>query len=637
MRKQTKLVAVLSTAALLAIGASMTSFAAQGWAEEDGTWVYYDRNGDRVTDKWAKSGNNWYYLDSDGEMAIDTLIEDGDNHYYVDVNGVMASNQWVAIENEDAGSDNEPDQWWYYFQANGKALKGPDDGKIALKTVNGKKYAFNDEGQMLYGWIKEDDQSIYNDDADAWKEAVYYFGDQNDGAMTTSWMMVDINDDQADDTSQHWIAPTFTDDEDQSRYFYFKSNGKKVQAANADEVKERTINGKKYGFDVYGRMVAEWSYDRTEAASGSAAATPTPDDKDATSTSANARRVNQSLNWKYFQSVEDGRKLTKDWFQVVPAEYLDEGKYDDDEAKWYYVDGSGNLYANEIKTIKGKKYAFDKFGRCLDGLHFIQTSGSYSTSNFGEIKNDDDGTYNFDDEDSFDTNSILLKELGYSCYYFGDDGAMRTGTVNVNIDGDNYSFNFGKSGSTKGVGKTGEDNKKYYNSSKLMSAGKDEKFQVIMPVADTNSSIIGYTKFTDAADFASRYRANTTVNGQIEVLNLSDLNVFASTDSKGNTTYSSAAKDVTVIGNEKINFKLNDLGLSTSKLKDDKIGELHIYVFKAAGDTEWKLGLPTIKNGGFAVVNTSGRISENNSKNKDGNDVYYKLKGDKIVATYTED
>lgn len=37
MRKQTKLVAVLSTAALLAIGASMTSFAAAGWAEEDGT------------------------------------------------------------------------------------------------------------------------------------------------------------------------------------------------------------------------------------------------------------------------------------------------------------------------------------------------------------------------------------------------------------------------------------------------------------------------------------------------------------------------------------------------------------------------------------------------------------------------
>ena len=45
MKKQTKLVAVLSTAS--AIGASMTSFAATGWAEEDGTWVYYNRDGER--------------------------------------------------------------------------------------------------------------------------------------------------------------------------------------------------------------------------------------------------------------------------------------------------------------------------------------------------------------------------------------------------------------------------------------------------------------------------------------------------------------------------------------------------------------------------------------------------------------
>ena len=42
MRKQTKLVAVLSAAALLAMGASMTSFAA-GWEKDDaGVWHYYD-------------------------------------------------------------------------------------------------------------------------------------------------------------------------------------------------------------------------------------------------------------------------------------------------------------------------------------------------------------------------------------------------------------------------------------------------------------------------------------------------------------------------------------------------------------------------------------------------------------------
>ena len=63
MKKQNKLLAVLSMSALLAIGASMTAFAADGW---------------------------------------------------------------VAIENEDAGDEDEPDYYWYYFQSNGKAYKRSD-------------------------------------------------------------------------------------------------------------------------------------------------------------------------------------------------------------------------------------------------------------------------------------------------------------------------------------------------------------------------------------------------------------------------------------------------------------------------------------------------------------------------------
>lgn len=78
MRKQTKVVAVASAAALLAIGGAMTSFAAQGWVEEDGTWYYYDKDGNRVEDEWKKSGDNWFWLDSEegGAMATDKLIED---------------------------------------------------------------------------------------------------------------------------------------------------------------------------------------------------------------------------------------------------------------------------------------------------------------------------------------------------------------------------------------------------------------------------------------------------------------------------------------------------------------------------------------------------------------------------------
>mgnify|MGYP002512599453 FL=1 len=85
MRKQTKLVAVLSAAALLAIGASMTSFAATKWVQEGEDWVYLNSDGERECNVWRRSGDNYYYLNEDGIMAKDTLIKDDtvDATYYV--------------------------------------------------------------------------------------------------------------------------------------------------------------------------------------------------------------------------------------------------------------------------------------------------------------------------------------------------------------------------------------------------------------------------------------------------------------------------------------------------------------------------------------------------------------------------
>ena len=456
MKKQTKLVAVLSTAALLAIGASMTSFAATGWAEEDGTWVYYDRNGDRVTDKWAKSGNNWYYLDNNGEMAVDQLIEDGDNYYYVDVNGVMVSNQWVAIENEDAGDDDEPEAYWYYFQANGKAMKNTTN-KVALKTINGKKYTFDDEGKMLYGWVNDQNEHQDNTDGDAFKSADYYFGDENDGAMTTGWLLTDVTYSEATDDNYKYIGAAFNDDEDQSRWFYFKSNGKMIKKTDSgDTLKSKTINGKKYAFDEYGAMVAEWSIDTTQASANV----------------ASRGEAKYSQLWKYFNSVEDGSRVTKGWFKVVAAEYLDETRYNDDEDNWYYADGSGNIYAGEFKTIKGKKYAFRNDGRMVSGLKFID-------DDFDVCADDKEGR-EFDTEDDFLENAPGYLKDGYSLYYFGDssDGAMKTGKTNVTIDGDSFSFYFDKSGSTKGAGYNGEKDSKLYLAGMMLKAGSDDKYQV---------------------------------------------------------------------------------------------------------------------------------------------------------------
>ena len=180
MRKQTKVVAVASAAALLAIGASMTSFAATGWVEEDGQWYFYDKDGNRVEDEWKKSGDNWYWLDSEegGAMAVDKLIEDDEDYYYVDGNGVMVTNTWVKVVNEDQDDDDDPAEYrYYYMQSNGKAYRQTgSSSNLSKKTIDGKRYAFDDEGRMLYGWVTADGTMVNDDDGWNTSDVLYYFG-----------------------------------------------------------------------------------------------------------------------------------------------------------------------------------------------------------------------------------------------------------------------------------------------------------------------------------------------------------------------------------------------------------------------------------------------------------------------------
>jgi len=607
MKKQTKLVAVLSTAALLAIGASMTSFAATGWAEEDGTWVYYNRDGERATDSWKKSGNNWYYLDSDGEMAIDQLIEDGDNYYYVDINGVMASNQWVAIENEDAGEDDEPEHYWYYFQANGKALTNGDNDKVSLKTINGKKYAFDDEGKMLYGWV--DDASaerLDNTDGNGFKDADYYFGGEDDGAMTTGWLQIDITYDEAINDDYKYTAAAFNDDEDQTRWFYFKSNGKMIKSDEGDRTKDKTINGKKYAFDQYGAMVAEWSLDSDDEKEASdnvghyAASTNQTVASVSEAWQGKGNYAQYSKAWKYFNSVEDGARVSKGWFKVVPAEYLNEGKYDDDEDFWYYADGSGNLYAGEFKTIKGKKYAFRNDGRMLTGLKFILEDDD----NDNLTVYADDDTPNFDNEEDFLDNAVAFYEPGgYKCYYFGggDDGAMRTNKTTVEIDGENHNFYFEKSGSKKGAGVTGEKDDKLYQSGMLLKADSDDKYVVVDKTTKYTTNAAGekvldyvtYNKLDDAKEFMAQddvLESNTPVDADGKI----------------------------------------DLG-NNNKKKAEDISEAYTIKYKAYASSD----MTTHE---YFLVNTSGKVIDNRGKNKDGSDYYYVTDNSgKITNIYVED
>lgn len=458
MRKQTKIAAVVSAAALLAIGASMTSFAATGWQEENGTWVYYNKAGEQVTDSWEKSGDNWFYLDETGEMATDSLIEDDDDYYYVDANGAMVRNRWVAIDNEDAGEDDQPDVWWYYFQGNGKAYKNNHStGNIFKKMIDGKTYCFNEDGKMQYGWVKKDEGTTNYDDG-AFAECEYYFGDENDGAMTTGWREIALTD--VVDAQEEQPGDSFWD-EDQVRWFFFNSSGKKQ-----DNKLNKTINGKKYGFDKQGRMIADWH-----------APDNTVDESLANESAEKSTRSdavkNYAQSFMYFSSPEDGARFTRGWFKVVPGYYLNRGAYEDGSENWYYADGNGKLIAGQIKSIKGKKYAFDMKGAMLSGLKILKVNNNKIEEILGGSE--------YETEELFD--KAVRRNTGFGVYFFSDnadhDGTMKTGIQKVSIDGEKFTFNFRKSGGNKGQGITGENNKKYYLGGKLLAADSDSKIELV--------------------------------------------------------------------------------------------------------------------------------------------------------------
>ena len=497
MRKQTKVVAVASAAALLAIGGAMTSFAAQGWVEEDGTWYYYDKDGSRVEDEWKKSGDNWFWLDSEegGAMATDKLIEDDDKTYYVDANGVMVTNTWVKVVNEDQDDEDDPAEYhYYYMQSNGKAYKDKStNGSLTKKVIDGKRYAFDEDGKMLYGWVAEDGDMCNGEDE--WENATYYFGSWEDGSMKTGWQKITVYDDS-------------TDKEDDFDYWFnFKSNGKK-RAHSSDDLNDTwKSNGKYYHFDNRGVMVYEWYQIATQ----------------------NGDQASAS-NWAYFNSPEDGARAVKGWFKVVaPTEDNKFSQLDDstdtfatknsrnEDEKWYYSDGKDEgLVTGEIKKIKGKYYAFAPDngvdgGRMLSGLCALRMDGSTIVEVLKDEMDADDLDDFMDGTGDFAGMTYASEAQGSNnvyLYYFGDaddadsDGAMKVGNVTVNLDGDNYQFFFKKNGGaeSRGRGINGIYDKKYvYRYGQKLKADSDEKYIVVYATDDygTDTAVVKEIKSKD--------------------------------------------------------------------------------------------------------------------------------------------
>jgi glucan-binding YG repeat protein len=420
MRKQTKLVAVLSAAALLAMGASMTSFAA-GWEKDDaGIWHYYDSDDEMVTDEWKKDEGKWFYLNEDGDMLTSSWVDDD---YYVDDKGAMVVNGWVkTYSDEDMDDPDEDGEYWYYFGSKGKKVVDDD------KKINGRTYYFDEDGKMMSGWQE------FGGNA-------YYLGGEDEGwRAENQWLwleksgMLDSDDDD-EITGKAVIGCSENDDCDDEGWYWFQSSGK----AYKDEGKKK-INGKYYIFNNHGQMLYEWIDNDTRVTVGSNA------QLDGNIAEGSKAEIGKML---YYNVVDDGSR-GNGWYEIDGSE--DVGT--DDDTDWYYIDDGEVKYAeptsdNEAtyddshnmvyvarEKINGKYFAFNEVGQMQTGLQYIK---------------DDKGFY-----------------------YFDDNGYQKTGRVaSVECDDDDHSFYFNTKNGKNGQGIKGEKDGYLYFNGKRLEADDD--------------------------------------------------------------------------------------------------------------------------------------------------------------------
>lgn len=483
MKKQTKLGLVLAAAAVLSVSvASLVS--ARGWVQRGADWFYVDNDGEAITDTIQSSGTAKFYLGEDGSMQKDYFLEDKDNAtYYFGSNGAMVTNTWVAIESSRVENQGDyiPDNYWYYFQASGKAVKGTSTSPKKM-TIDGKKYMFNEFGQMCTGWVDESGKTINPDDEEnPFESAYYYAGGDNDGQLRSGW--VTYTDGYSGDGEDYLVDKT-------NLYFYFNTSNNKKVGNNADGAVTKKINGRTYAFDDKGVMLSGWdAVNSPEAAADSI--------------------KNKTV---YFSGEDDGHQVKKGWVYAVPAETVDSSAYGDGEEKYMYFNSSGEIVYDQFKKVNGKYYAFDENGIMKTGLVLWNTSKQGATEAGDKTNARFSGTIDLDWATGEDVTKrgilqtgakdyILVSPIGLligpateyataktesfggggevgteqiKIHYFGEDGARKTGTNTVEFSDNQYQLNTSASGD-KG---SGVFSKKYYQLGFLLKASADLKYGI---------------------------------------------------------------------------------------------------------------------------------------------------------------
>lgn len=122
-------------------------------------WIYFDSNGKKVTNKTKTINGVKYAFDDLGAMVTEWLDADtatSSNIKYYSEDGAQYKGRWFqAVPSEAQNYEDYHDgtERWFYANSNGNLVKD------TMKTINSKKYIFDDAGIMQTGLIVVDDSN----------------------------------------------------------------------------------------------------------------------------------------------------------------------------------------------------------------------------------------------------------------------------------------------------------------------------------------------------------------------------------------------------------------------------------------------------------------------------------------------
>ena len=416
MKISTRIWAGLAAAAVMSLGMSFASFAAEGWTSEDGQWKYKDSNGNFVTNAWKTSGGEYFYLDSNGVMAVNHFIDDT---YYVNERGARVTNSWIHLTETLDGK--EPG--WYFVNSSGKLVEDK------WETINNLRYCFDEEGRMRTGWYFDDDD-------------IYYLGSEDQGYVKTGWRCLAW--DEEDEPEEGDVSENYSSAGDDTKWFYFRDNGK-AERADSGEYETAVINGNKYYFDENGIMMSGWVGVNDQESGDSTGISKFVYLGDENS------GVMAKSKWleldEHPGDSDDSEEITDDDSEDFPEEGDSRWYYFESDGTPAYLDSGAKTMSAATTKVNGSSYFFNQYGCMQTGLLKITTSeGKGLVGYFGDL----------------DSN-----------------GRMYTGKKSgVHVDGDTYTYYFAESGSNKGAGYSGEKDDYLYYEGRQIEADNGSDYQV---------------------------------------------------------------------------------------------------------------------------------------------------------------